>query len=75
MSGVESLTLSSLPTYDENRHVNAIVEAPKDFVIKLKYDVKFGVFTIWRALPMGLSYPAIGASFRVGPDYLLQVRP
>ena len=57
MSMIESPILSNLPTYDEEDNVNAVVEAPKSSVVKLKYDVKFGVFTISRALPVGLSYP------------------
>jgi inorganic pyrophosphatase len=49
--------LSNLPTYDEEGCVRAVIEAPKGSLVKLKYDTQLGVFTVSRALPLGLSYP------------------
>jgi inorganic pyrophosphatase len=54
---VTSPLLLTLPTYDDKGHVNAVVEAPKGSLAKLKYDTNFGIFTISRALPVGISYP------------------
>ena len=49
--------LSNLPAYNENGSVHAVVEAPKGSLIKLKYEIKLGVFTVAHSLPLGLSYP------------------
>lgn len=51
------MLLSHLPTYGEHGTVRAVVEAPKGSRIKIKYDTQLGVFTVSRAMPLGLSYP------------------
>ena len=50
-------SLSSLPAYSEDGAVNAVVEAPKGSLVKLKYEIKLGAFTVAHSLPLGLSYP------------------
>src|ERR1700760_4991852 len=49
--------LSNLPAYSEEGAVHAVVEAPKGSLVKLKYEVKLGAFTVAHSLPLGLSYP------------------
>jgi inorganic pyrophosphatase len=49
--------LSNLPAFNEDGSVHAVVEAPKGSLIKLKYEIKLGVFTVSHSLPLGLSYP------------------
>ena len=49
--------LSNLPAYGEDGSVHAVVEAPKGSLVKLKYEIKLGVFTVAHSLPLGLSYP------------------
>jgi inorganic pyrophosphatase len=50
-------SLSNLPAYGEDVSVHAVVEAPKGSLVKLKYEIKLGVFTVAHSLPLGLSYP------------------
>jgi inorganic pyrophosphatase len=57
MKAVNSDKLSDLPTYAEDGCIHAVVEAPKRSLVKLKYDVELGVFTVSRGLPLGMSYP------------------
>lgn len=57
MKNTDYRLLSNLPTYTDDGAVHAIVEAPKDSGVKLKYDDKMGAFTVTRALPLGLTYP------------------
>jgi inorganic pyrophosphatase len=57
MTSTDSRSLSNLPTYRDDGTVHAVVEAPKGSLVKLKYDLKLGAFTVSRALPLGLSYP------------------
>ena len=57
MKNVDSNRLSNLPTYNDEGCVHAVVEAPKGSLVKLKYDIKLGVFTVSRGLPLGMSYP------------------
>ena len=57
MRNNDSRFLCNLPVYGDKGEVHAIVEAPKGTSVKPKYDLKLGVFTISRALPLGLSYP------------------
>jgi inorganic pyrophosphatase len=49
--------LSNLPTYNDEGSLNAVVEAPKGSMVKLRYDSNLGVFTVSRTLSLGLSYP------------------
>ncbi|MFY9986346.1 MAG: inorganic diphosphatase [Chthoniobacterales bacterium] len=49
--------LSNLPTYADEGCVYAVVEAPKGSLVKLRYDIDLGVFTVSRGLPLGMSYP------------------
>src|ERR1700722_13794988 len=49
--------LSSLPAYSEDGSVYAVVESPKDSLVKLKYEIELGAFTVAHSLPLGLSYP------------------
>jgi inorganic pyrophosphatase len=49
--------LSNLPAYGKDGSVHAVVEAPKGSLVKLKYEIKLGVFTVAHSLPVGLSYP------------------
>ncbi len=57
MRNTDSNLLSNLPTYGEDGSVNAVVEAPKGSVVKLKYEPSLGVFTVSHSLSLGLSYP------------------
>jgi hypothetical protein len=49
--------LSNLPAYGEDGSVYAVVESPKGSPVKLKFEIKLGVFTVAHSLPLGLSYP------------------
>jgi inorganic pyrophosphatase len=49
--------LSNLPAYGEDGSVHAVVESPKGSLVKLKFEIKLGVFTVAHSLPLGLSYP------------------
>src|ERR1700730_15805579 len=58
MKNVDSHRLSDLPSYNDGGCVHAVVEAPKGSLVKLKYDIELGVFTVSRGLPpLGMSYP------------------
>lgn len=57
MKATDSRLLSTLPSYGEDGTVHAVVEAPKGSLLKLKYDLKLGAFTVSHSLPIGLSYP------------------
>ena len=57
MKNVDSNKLSNLPTYNNEGSIHAVVEAPKGSLVKLKYDIELGVFTVSRGLPLGMSYP------------------
>ena len=50
-------SLSNLPAYSEDGSVHGVVEAPKGSLVKLKYEIKLGAFTVAHSLPLGLSYP------------------
>ena len=49
--------LSKLKPYDAEGNLQVIVEAPKGSSLKLEFDVKKRLFTISRALPLGMVYP------------------
>ena len=46
--------LSNLPTYSEDGSVHAVVEAPKGSLLKLRYDITLGAFTVAHALALWL---------------------
>src|SRR6202047_219777 len=50
-------SLSNLPSYSKDGSVHAVVEAPKGSLVKLKYEIKLGAFTVAHTLPLGMSYP------------------
>jgi inorganic pyrophosphatase len=49
--------LTELAPFDDDDNLQVIVESPRGSTLKLKYDPKNSVFTISRALPVGLAYP------------------
>src|SRR6201994_3964360 len=49
--------LSNLPACGEDGAVYAVVGSPKGSLVKLKYEIKLGAFTVAHSLPLGLSYP------------------
>lgn len=49
--------LTSLPTWDEERRLHVVVEAPRGAATKLEYDPALGVLVAKHALPPGLVYP------------------
>jgi inorganic pyrophosphatase len=57
MKNKEPHLLSNLPAYSEEGAVHAVVEAPKGSLVKLKYEIKLGAFTVAHSLPLGMSYP------------------
>ena len=57
MKNKDPYLLSNLPAYGEDGSVYAVVESPKGSPVKLKFEIKLGVFTVAHSLPLGLSYP------------------
>jgi inorganic pyrophosphatase len=49
--------LTELPPFDEDGNLQVIVESPRGSTLKLEFDPKHAVFTISRALPVGVAYP------------------
>jgi len=49
--------LLTLPAHGEDGSLHVIVETPRGASIKFKYEPTLAVFTVWRALPIGLTYP------------------
>jgi hypothetical protein len=47
--------LSNLPAYGEDGSVYAVVESPKGPLVKLKFEIKLGVFTVAHSLPLGMT--------------------
>jgi hypothetical protein len=56
---------SNLPAYGEDGSVYAVVESPRGSVVKLKFEIKLGVFTVAHSLPLALSCPLTGDLFQV----------
>jgi inorganic pyrophosphatase len=48
---------AKLSTFNEDGDLNMVVETPRGSTVKLRYDPKTKVFTVARALTLGLSYP------------------
>jgi inorganic pyrophosphatase len=46
-----------LEPFDAHGDLRMIVETPRGSNIKLKYDSQLELFTVSRALPLGLAYP------------------
>lgn len=46
-----------LDVFDEDGHVNAIVDTPKGSRNKFKYDAKLGLFKLGGPLPLGAGFP------------------
>jgi inorganic pyrophosphatase len=49
--------LTQLPPFDEDKALRMVVETPRGSSIKLAYEPKAGLFTVTRALPIGMTYP------------------
>jgi inorganic pyrophosphatase len=50
-------SLIDLPSHDETGALRIVVETPHGAALKFRYDGKLQVFTVGRALPLGLTYP------------------
>jgi inorganic pyrophosphatase len=51
------MDLHSLPAWSKEGDLHVVIECPRGSQLKLKYDPTMGVFTLSRALVLGLSYP------------------
>jgi inorganic pyrophosphatase len=56
-SRVVAMKLTELPCYDEDEHLNVVIESPRGAKAKVTYDPKIGAFKLSRPLPLGLAYP------------------
>jgi len=59
-----SKKLNELEAFGKDGELRVIVEVPRGSSVKLNYKPKLRSFVVSRALPLGLTYPLIGASFR-----------
>ncbi len=50
-------SLHTLPAFGPDGILHVVVEAPRGATVKPVYDPDMGVFTVARALPLGLGYP------------------
>jgi LacI family transcriptional regulator len=58
--GTVDFVLAHLPAYSEDGAVHAVVEAPKGSLVKLKYEIKLGAFTVSHsAVSKGLEFGRI----------------
>jgi inorganic pyrophosphatase len=51
------MKLTDLPALGPNGELQVVVESPRGAAIKLKYEPRLAVFSVARALPLGLTYP------------------
>jgi inorganic pyrophosphatase len=51
------MALIDVPAVGPNGDIQVVVESPRGAAIKLKYEPRFGAFSVARALPVGLVYP------------------
>jgi inorganic pyrophosphatase len=49
--------LARLAPYDDDDALRVVVESPRGSTLKLEYEPDQGLFTVARALPLGLAYP------------------
>lgn len=49
--------IAALPTYDADRRLHAVIEAPRGSANKLKFDPGAGVFVLHKVLPPGSVFP------------------
>jgi hypothetical protein len=50
------LSLGSIPTWDDDGGVAAIIETPRDSRNKLKYNPSLGTFRLSKLLPVGMVF-------------------
>jgi inorganic pyrophosphatase len=51
------MDLTTLPARDKQGRLHIVIESPRGSQVKLKFDPKLGVFTLSRALALGVQYP------------------
>jgi inorganic pyrophosphatase len=51
------MRLDEIPTFAQNGIIHVVVESPRGFSAKLRYDRQLGAITLARPLPAGLAYP------------------
>jgi len=51
------MRLDEIPTFGENGTIHVVVESPRGFSAKLKYDRQLDAIMLARPLPAGLTYP------------------
>lgn len=52
-----SANLEKLPTRTEEGAFRVVVESPRGYQVKLKYEPRYGIFEVSRPLILGLTYP------------------
>lgn len=54
---VPCVGIGALPTYDDDGHLLAVIEAPRGSTTKLKFDPRYGIFRLHNVLPPGCCFP------------------